>query len=406
MKVLLGVCGGVASYKAVELTRELRRRGASVQVILTANAERFVTPLTFAATSGSRVLRSLWETGDSEVAAGQPESFEIEHIRVAQERDLLVVAPATANFLATLTHGLAPDLLSTVCLATKAPIVVAPAMNVNMWWNPVTQANLEVLRGRGIHIVAPGSGDLACGMVGEGRLADPSAIADRVFQVAEHSSDLNGETILITAGGTREPIDAVRFLGNRSSGKMAYALAEAALRRGANVILISAATTAVPPVGCEHARVTTAAEMERAVLQHLPRATIVIMAAAVSDYQVLSPSSQKRKKTSAMTLELTQTPDILRQVVQQRASGTLVAGFAAETEHVLEEGRRKLIEKGADMIVANDVSSPNTGFESDHNAGTIITHRDEQALPLSSKQEMAQRILDSLHHLRKNSERR
>jgi phosphopantothenoylcysteine decarboxylase/phosphopantothenate--cysteine ligase len=273
-------------------------------------------------------------------------------------------------------------------------------MNVNMWSNPATQANLAILRQRGLHVIAPSSGELACGMVGEGRLAEPVQIADRVTELAQRAADLAGETILITAGGTRESIDAVRFIGNRSSGKMGYALAEAASARGAKVILISAVTTALPPIGVEHTRLTTAAEMERQVLTVLPRASMVIMAAAVSDYQISSPSSQKRKKTSTLTLELTETPDILRQIVRHRSAGTIVVGFAAETERVVEEGRRKLSAKGVDLIVANDVSGLSTGFDSDENDGILILPNEERTLPLSSKREMAESVLDALKSIR------
>jgi phosphopantothenoylcysteine decarboxylase/phosphopantothenate--cysteine ligase len=400
MRILLGICGGIAAYKAAELTREFRRRGDSVQVMMTSNAERFVTPLTLAALSGRQVITSLWQPVNSDVATQESGSFDIEHIRVTQDADVLVIAPATANFIATLAHGFAPDVVSATCLAATIPIVIAPAMNVNMWSHPATQANMETLRHRGVYIIAPASGELACGMVGDGRLAEPVDIANRVYEIAQATNDLAGETILITAGGTREPIDAVRFIGNRSSGKMGFALAEAALARGAKVLLISAATTGLPPAGCEIIRVTTASEMEQAVLAQLPRASVVIMAAAVSDYQVLVPAVQKLKKTETLIMELTQTPDILRQVVQHRRAGTLVVGFAAETEHVLEEGRRKLREKGVDMMVANDVSQSNSGFDSDHNAGTILSAHAEIALPLSSKRVMADRIVDHLQSIR------
>ncbi|SEB41677.1 bifunctional phosphopantothenoylcysteine decarboxylase/phosphopantothenate--cysteine ligase CoaBC [Terriglobus roseus] len=403
MKILLGVCGGIAAYKSAELTRELRRRGATVQVIMTANAERFVTPLTFAALSGQQVMTSLWQPVNSDVATDEAHGFDIEHIRVTQDADLLVIAPATANFIATMAHGFSDDLLSSVCLAAKMPIIIAPAMNSNMWSHPATQSNLVTLRQRNVHIVAPGSGELACGMVGDGRMAEPMQIADHVFELGQRTSDLAGETILITAGGTREPIDAVRYVGNRSSGKMGFALAESALARGAKVILISASTAIPVPVGCDHLRVTTASELEQQVLTQLDRASMVIMAAAVSDYRVVSPATRKLKKQASLTLELTQTPDILRQVVQARAAGTLVVGFAAETENILEEGRRKLREKGVDMIVANDVSGSDTGFESDDNAGVILWEGGEVRLHRASKRSMAGRILDHLHGVRKES---
>lgn len=394
MKVVLGVCGGIAAYKAAELLRELQRRDATVQVAMTANAERFVTPLTFAALSGSQVMTSLWDTSDNGTSAGDSEGFDIEHIQVTQDADVLVVAPATANMLAKIAHGFADDFLSATALAATIPIVVAPAMNRHMWNHPATQANLKTLRQRGVHIVEPESGELACGMVGAGRLAEPSTIADRVFSIVQRKQDLVGETILITAGGTREPIDPVRFIGNRSSGKMGVALAEAALERGAKVILIGASLAVSAPPRCELIRVTTAEEMESVVLRRLPDASIVIMAAAVADYRVVSPAKEKLKKKDSFTLALEPTRDILLQVAEQRREGTIVIGFAAETGNLLAEGRRKLHAKGADLIVANDVSRANSGFETDVNEGVLISRDAEKALPVSSKREMADRILD------------
>lgn len=330
---------------------------------------------------------------------GEPGSFSIEHIAVAQQMDALVIAPATANTLAKLAHGIADDLLTTIALATTAPIVVAPAMNVNMWHHPATQKNLATLRARGVHIVEPGSGSLACGMVGEGRLAEPLEIADAVMAITQPFLDLKGETMLITAGGTREAIDPVRFVGNRSSGRMGFALAEAAMIRGARVILVTA-TQAPACLNCEVHSVTTAAEMQAGMLQALPQATTVIMAAAVSDYHVLSPSPQKLKKAAALTLELVPNDDILKQVSAARRPGTIVIGFAAETENLREEARRKLLAKGLDAIVANDVSGADSGFEVDRNAGLFVTRDSEIALPPSSKLEMAGRILDQLTALR------
>jgi len=392
VRILLGVCGGVAAYKAAELTRELQRRGAEVQVVMTAGAEKFVTPLTFAALSGRQVLGSIWEPSVGEVgAAGE---FDIEHIRVAQEIDAAVIAPATANTIAKMAHGLADDLLSTICLATTAPVWIAPAMNVNMWRHEATQENLATLRGRGVRVVEPGAGYLACGMVGEGRLAEVGEIADAVFA----RRDLVRETFLITAGGTREPIDPVRFLGNRSSGKMGMALAEAAVSRGAKVFLVTAAAGDV--AGCETVRVNTAAEMQAAVLGLLSRATVVVMAAAVADYRVVEVAGQKLKKRDGTTLELVRNEDILQRVVAEKMPGTVVIGFAAETERVLEEGRRKLREKGVDAIVANDVSGGDRGFEVDRNGGTLLMRGEEVELAVSSKREMAERVLDWVGRMR------
>jgi phosphopantothenoylcysteine decarboxylase/phosphopantothenate--cysteine ligase len=369
-----------------------------VQVVLTASGERFVTPLTFAALSGRQVLTSLWSASTGESAAQDAASFDIEHIRIAQEIDAVVIAPATANTIARLAHGMADDLLSTIVLATKAPVLLAPAMNVNMWHSASVQQNIATLRARGVRIMDPGAGELACGMVGEGRLAEPTEIADAVIAVLVRVRDLDGETILITTGGTREPIDAVRYIANRSSGKMGFALAEAALDRGARVILVTAAGAA--PLACEQILVNTAAEMQQAVLAQLSGATTVIMAAAVSDYSVAEPSQDKRKKTESLSLELTQNDDILKQVAQQRRPGTTVIGFAAETDDLLNEGRRKLREKGVDAILANDVSMAGSGFDASHNAGVLITHDEEFAIPHTTKREMADQILDRLGSLK------
>jgi len=403
MRILLGVTGGVAAYKAAELTRELQRRGADVQVVLTTGAERFVTPLTFASLSGRQVLGSLWEPSTGEGASGEAGLFDIEHIRVAQEIDAMVIAPATANTIAKLAHGLADDLLSTICLATPAPLVIAPAMNVNMWRHAATQENVETLRRRGVRIVEPGAGYLACGMVGEGRLAEVSEIADAAIWAAkaveQRRDDLVGEVVLITAGGTREPIDPVRFLGNRSSGKMGVALAQAAVARGAKVVLVTAAGVETS-LHCEQVPVGTAAEMKAAVLERLPEATVVVMAAAVADYRVKQAATQKLKKQDSLVLELERNEDILRKIVAEKRPGTVVIGFAAETERVLEEGRRKLREKGVDAIVVNDVSRSDSGFEVDRNAGTLLMLDAEVDLPASSKREMAERILDHVGTMR------
>jgi phosphopantothenoylcysteine decarboxylase/phosphopantothenate--cysteine ligase len=400
MKVLLGVCGGIAAYKAAELLRELQRQGAEVQVVLTQGAEKFVTPLTFAALSGRQVLTSLWTPAVSEIAGEQPQAFGIEHIDIAQWADVLVIAPATAHALAKLAHGMADDLLSTIALAATAPVVVAPAMNVNMWRHPATRENLETLRGRGVTIVEPASGELACGMVGEGRLAEIPEIVSATLHAANPIRDLADEHLLITAGGTREAIDPVRFLGNRSSGKMGVALAEAALKRGAKVTLITTANRPVSP-GCARVLVESAEEMRAAVLDCLPAATALIMAAAVADYRASNPAAQKIKKSSEkLTLELERTPDILAEAARLRLSGTLIIGFAAETERVVEEGRRKLREKSVDAIVANDVSGSDAGIGADHNAGVMLFADREVRLELSSKRAMAERILDEVHRLR------
>jgi len=403
MKILLGVTGGIAAYKAAELTRELQRRGAEVQVVMSAGAKRFVTPLTLAALSGRQVLTSLWEPVVGEAVSGEAGTFDMEHIRVAQEIDAVVIAPATANTIAKLAHGLADDLLSTICLATTAPLLIAPAMNVNMWRHAATQENVATLRARGVRVIEPGAGYLACGMVGEGRLAEVVEIADAAFWAVKEAGrkrdDLAGEVFLITAGGTREPIDPVRFLGNRSSGKMGVAVAQAAVARGAKVVLVTAAG-ADASLRCEQVVVGTAAEMQRAVMERLPEATVVVMAAAVADYRVKEVAGQKLKKRDSMVLELERNEDILRRVVVEKIPGTVVIGFAAETERVLEEGRRKLRAKGVDAMVANDVSRVDSGFEVDRNAGMLLMRDAEVELPPSSKRDMAERILDYVGAMR------
>ncbi|MBV9086331.1 MAG: bifunctional phosphopantothenoylcysteine decarboxylase/phosphopantothenate--cysteine ligase CoaBC, partial [Acidobacteriaceae bacterium] len=368
MKIALGVSGGIAAYKAAELVRLLQDRGIRVQVIMTRAAQEFVRPLTFAALSGEKVITDLFGTG-----AEQPNiDSAVEHIAVAQSIDALVVAPATADVIAKLAQGIAGDFLSTLYLATTAPVVVAPAMNVNMWEHPATRENVATLKARGVHVVEPDAGYLACGMTGPGRLAANETIVAAVLEALGAQQDLAGETVLVTAGPTREPIDPVRFIGNRSSGRMGYALAEAALRRGARVILVTGPTALKPPANAEIVQIETAAEMRNEVLARLPHATIVIKAAAVADYRPEQVSKQKIKRTGKKTLELEPTPDILAEVASQR-TGQILVGFAAETENLLENARKKLAAKAVDAIVVNDVSRHDIGIDSERNAVTIIT---------------------------------
>ncbi len=397
MKVTVGVCGGVAAYKAAELVRALQRKALDVQVVMTESATRFIQPLTFAALTGHKVITGLWSSDP----AGASEASAIEHIDAAITTDALVIAPATANRLAKMAHGIADDFLSTLYLATTAPVLAAPAMNVNMWNHPATRANLETLTARGVHIVPPASGELACGMVGAGRLAAEEDIIAGVLGLLLHTNDLAGQTVLVTAGGTREPVDPVRFLGNRSSGKMGYALAETAARRGARVILVSAPTALQPPSGCELVPVVTTAEMRSAVLARLDQATIVIKAAAVADYRAANLAGQKLKRVGPLVLELEPTEDILAEVVQLRRPGTLVVGFAAETENPVAHGRDKLLRKGVDAIVLNDVSREGIGFDSDRNAVTFLTRDTAIGLPEMQKRELAGRILDEIVALRR-----
>ena len=399
MKVTVGVSGGIAAYKAAELVRALQQHALDVHVVMTEAARQFVQPLTFASLTGHKVISSLWAESSAESDANLASA--IEHIEAAQTTDALVVAPATASTLAKFAHGIADDFLSTLYLATTAPVIVAPSMNVNMWQHPATRANLETLAARDVRIVQPGSGYLACGMTGEGRLADTAAITEAVLSALNRGNDLSGETVLITAGGTREALDPVRFLGNRSSGKMGYALAEAAEARGARVILVSAPTALRPPARCEVVPVTTTAEMREAVLDRLRDATIVIKAAAVADYRPITAAVQKMKRVGPMAIQLEPTEDILAEVVARRQRGQLIVGFAAETENAVAHGRDKLLRKGADAIVLNDVSRAGLGFDSDRNAVTFLTRHTAQDLPEMSKRDLADRILGEILALRR-----
>ena len=390
MKVALGVCGGIAAYKACEVVRLLQDQGIHVQVVMTAAAQEFVRPLTFAALSGEKVITGLWDSG------GQQPNLDsaIEHISVAQSVDALVVAPCTADMMGKFAHGQADDFLSTLYLATPAPVIIAPAMNVEMWNHAATQENLETLRERGANIVEPGSGYLACGMVGAGRLAEPEEIVAAALSALGVVRDLTGETILITAGPTREPIDPVRFLGNRSSGKMGYALAEAAIHRGAKVILVSGPVTIDPPEGAQLIAAESAEQMRNAVVSQLDKVSVVIAAAAVADFRLRNAAQEKIKRSGSLTLELEPTPDILAEVSSRRQAGQVLIGFAAETQNALENGRAKLRKKGIDAIVVNDVSRAGIGFDSERNEVTIITHDEEISVAEAPKQKIAHRILD------------
>ena len=398
MKVALGVSGGIAAYKAAEIVRLLQDREIRVQVIMTQAAQEFVRPLTFAALSGEKVITGMFEAGNAEPNIESA----VEHIAVAQSIDALVVAPATSDILAKFAQGIASDFLTTLYLATTAPVIVAPAMNVNMWNHPATQANLEILRKRGVKIVEPDSGYLACGMIGPGRLAANESIVASVMQALGASQDLAGETVLITAGPTREKIDPVRYITNRSSGRMGYALAEAALRRGARVLLVTGPTSIVPPNAAEVTRIETADQMRAAVLQLFSQATIVIKTAAVSDYRPKAAAIQKLKRTGPMSLELEPTTDILAELSAKK-SAQLIIGFAAETENVLENARKKLAKKSLDAIVVNDVSRDGVGFDSDRNAVTILTQDEVLEVPETTKWEVAQRVLDQIVKLRRRA---
>jgi len=402
MRVALGISGGIAAYKAPELLRLLQERGIEVQVVMTRNACEFVAPLTFAALSGRKVITEMF--GGPQGGANVESA--IEHMAVAQAIDALVIVPATANVLAKMAHGIADDFLTTLCLATKAPLVVAPAMNVNMWEHPATQKNVEILRERGVKVLPPDEGYLACGMTGAGRLTSVESIAQAVFATLGLSEDLSGEFVLVTAGPTQEPWDDVRYLSNMSSGKMGYALAEASRGRGARVVLVSGPAVLEPPAGVEVERVRTAEQMAQAVLRHFEQTTVTLMAAAVADFRPAQVYPQKIKRQEEVpTLKLEATPDILATIASRRRPGQVVVGFAAETENLLSNATAKLCAKRLDFIVANDLSQEGAGFDVDTNIVTLV-FPDGRIKPLEkmSKLEVAQRILDEVVALRKDSE--
>jgi len=390
-KIVLGVTGGIAAYKAAELVRELVRSGAEVFVVMTRGAQEFITPLTLQTLSGNKVATELFSL---------LEESEIGHISLADRADILVIAPATANMIGKIAGGIADDMLSTVVMATQAPVLLAPAMNVHMWENSITQENIQKLRARGYHFIDPEAGELACGYEGKGRLAEIPAIVEEV-QTLLSPKDYSGETILVTAGPTEEPIDPVRFLSNRSSGKMGFAVSRAARRRGAQVTLVSGPTALTPPAHLRFIPVRTAAQMREAVLENLQAASIVVMAAAVSDFRPQGTREEKIKKSKAnLNLLLELNPDILYEAGQKKGTRLLI-GFAAETHDLLQNARQKLAEKNLDLIVANDVSLPGAGFAADTNIVKLIDRRGNiEELPLMGKEEVADLILDRLVKLR------
>ena len=382
--VVVGLSGGIACYKAADLVRQLRNAGARVRVVMTAHAREFITPLTLQTLSGEPVSTDLFDLS---------EESEIGHIRLADSADAIAIAPATANLIGKLAAGIADDLLTTILLATRAPVLIAPSMNVHMFENPVVQANLAKLGERGVRIVAPGVGFLACGYEGPGRLAEPEVIVTELER-ALAPQDLTGERVLVSAGPNRERIDPVRFLSNRSTGKMGYALAAAAWRRGAEVVLVSGPTGLAAPHGVRREQVNSAAEMLEAIRREIGAATMIFMAAAVADYTPAHPVAQKLKKAPGpLSLELRRTADILAEIAPRKGSRFLV-GFAAETEDVAGNARRKLREKGLDMIVANDVGRSDAGFEVDTNSVLVIGPDGDEELPLADKSAIADAILD------------
>jgi phosphopantothenoylcysteine decarboxylase/phosphopantothenate--cysteine ligase len=397
-RIALGVCGGIADYKAVEVLRGLQQAGCDVRVAMTRRACEFIQPLTFRALSGHHVVVD-------DYAPDNPDP--IAHITFSQTIDLLIVAPATANMIAKFAQGIADDFLSSTYLASSAPVLVAPAMNTKMWEHPATVRNIEQLRKDGVFILAPDAGEMACGTFGPGRLSEPERIVlEALSIVGGRKQDLRGEHILITVGATREAIDPVRFISNRSSGRMGFALAEAALNRGAVVTIVAGVTTASPPTKARILRTETALEMANAVEQELDGKSVFIASAAVVDYRPTHPANQKiKKKEQTLTLSLEKTQDILSTVSKHRQDGMLVIGFAAETENVLDNARDKLRSKNLDVIVANDVSRSDSGFDTQTNTITILTRNQEALeLPLMSKREAADRILDTIINLRKRQQ--
>lgn len=387
-QIVLGVAGGIAAYKVVDVVSRLKKQGAEVHVIMTEAAAQFVTPLTFREISGNPVVVSMWD---------EPKKWQVEHIALASLADLFVIAPATANIIGKIANGIADDMLTTTVMATQAPVLIVPAMNTNMYLNPVVQKNLETLAGLGYHCMNPDSGLMACGTTGAGRLPEPACIVETIIQHFAAKDALRGQTVLVTAAGTREPIDPVRYIGNRSSGKMGYAIAEAAAKQGARVILVSGPTSLAVPQGVEVIRVETAAEMRAAVLAEFPQADIVIKAAAVADYRPQEQSQQKIKKAEAtLTLVLEKNPDILWELGQQKTKQFLV-GFAAETQQLLQHAQGKLEKKNLDMIIANDVTLPGAGFNTDTNIVKML-YRDGriEELPQMSKRELAGVILEKI----------
>lgn len=385
--VVVGVTGGIAAYKTCELVRMLVKRGFRVKVVMTEAAARFVTPLTFRTLTGEPVAVSLWDE-----AAGAP----VHHVSLAEEACVMVIAPCTANVLAKLAQGRADDMLTTTALATEAPLVVAPAMNVHMWRKEATQRNVRTLRERGAVIIDPQHGELACGEVGEGRMAEVSDIADAVEAEALRARDLTGRRVLVTAGGTQEPLDPVRFIGNRSSGKTGFAIAEEAARRGAQVSLVTAPTHLADPFGCEVVRVQTALEMRAAVLARADDADVVVMSAAVADFRPAAFSAIKLKKADApRVIELERNPDILAEL-GERGGKALLIGFAAETGDVERNALAKLEHKRCDLVVANDVGDPSLGFGSDANRVAFVTRSGIEWLPVLSKRAIARALVDRI----------
>ena len=392
--VVLGVTGGIAVYKACELLRLLQKRGIDVFVVMTQNACRFVAPLTFETLSGHPVAVDTFD---------RPQTWEVEHIALAKRADLFLIAPATANIMGKMACGIADDMLSTTVMATRAPVLVAPAMNTGMWENAAVQQNVKTLRARGVEIVAPVSGHLACGDSGAGKLEDVAVIAERACKLLFAKKDMEGLRVMVTAGPSREALDPVRYISNRSSGKMGYAIAQAAQKRGAEVTLLSGPVAIEAPQGVKLVPFTTTQELLDRASELAQEQDLLIQAAAPADYRAKEVAPQKIKKQGGepMTFTLVENPDVAATLGKAKRSGQVFVGFAAETNDVLAHARDKLARKNLDMIVANDVTRPGAGFDVDTNIVTLITKDGQEALPMMSKAEVAQRILDRALALRR-----
>ena len=393
-EIVLGVTGGIAAYKSAEIVSRLRKLGANVHVIMTKNATQFITPLTMETMSNNPVVVDTFD---------RPATWEVEHIALAKRAEVFAIAPATANIMAKMACGIADDMLSTTVLATKAPVLLAPAMNVGMWTAQVTQENAATLKKRGVQFVGPDAGFQACGDIGSGRMSEPVDIVEAICGILCPKLDMEGLRVMVTAGGTRERLDPVRYLGNDSSGKMGFAIAAAAKARGAEVTLVCGLTTAKQPEGIPTVRVESTCDLYDAVTTRAPEMDVIIQAAAPADYRFANPSTQKMKKEAGKPLifELVENPDIAAAVGAAKKPGQTLVGFAAETENLLDNARRKLDKKNLDMIVANDVSKPGAGFNVDTNIATLITRDGLADCPLQSKAELAETILDKVMELRK-----
>ena len=393
-KIVLGVTGGIAAYKSAEVVSRLRHSGAEVHVIMTANAAKFIAPLTFQTLSANPVVTDTFAA---------PEYWNVEHVALAKLADVFAVVPATANILAKMACGIADDMLSTTLLATKAPVLVAPAMNTGMWTADATKRNMEILRARGVHVVGPGCGMLACGDEGDGRMSEPAEIVSRIGEILLKKQDLQGLKVLVTAGATRERLDPVRFLTNDSSGKMGFALAEAARERGADVTLVKGNTTAKVPENIRIEEIESANEMLQAMQKAAPEQDVIIQAAAVADYRAANPAKTKIKKKAGEPLVITleENPDIAKAIGAMKQPEQTLVGFAAETNDVIRHAKQKLASKKLDMIVANDVTKPGAGFNTDTNIVTLITKEKEEDLPMMSKREVADAILDRILEIRR-----